>query len=776
MNYPNYLKSYSAFLLENYIEDLSKDAIAMAKKVDFSACGFLMKFPEETLFANTKRGFEEILQDIINDTPFKSITEKIDLWKDGKSSIPRNALTISDIASIHYIRKTILLDFLKYYECSKAELICLVREISDYFQTSTEMGLKAVEEIQTKELVDKNEIIHGILSSVPVIVTRLNKEGKVTYSAGKGLESLGHRENDLKNISIHQDFIFPENAENIKQALRGKSVSYIGRAKAVSGEIREFKNYFVPDNSGVIGFSIDVTERIEVEQRFRNFIDAVNDYAIFKLTPDGYINTWNKGAEALKGYKKSEIIGKHFSVFYENDLKEKHFPEYELEQATLHGRFESEGFRLRKDGSRFWANVIITALFDENKNLIGFTKITRDLTERKLAEERLRRSEERFRTLIEGVRDYAIFLLEPDGTIASWNEGAKRIKGYNEDEIIGKHFSVFYTEEKKKQKFPEYELVQAAKHGKFEDEGLRVRKDGSTFYANVLITALHDTSGRLIGYSKITRDLTERKFLEESLQAMNADLENKVKERTEELLKTIKELKRINNDLDNFIYTASHDLKAPISNIEGLISGLFEELGEVSLLNLDLREIKAMIDISVEKFQITIKDLTEIAKIQKENLENVELVGLSDLIDDVKITISDQISRNNAEVIYHLDDCSEIKFVRKNLKSIIYNLISNGIKYRSPERNPIVKIMCSSDEYFNTIICQDNGLGIKAENIDKIFNMFKRFHDHVEGSGVGLYIVKRIIENAGGRIDVESVEGEGSIFKVILPKGEFELH
>ncbi|WP_231570071.1 PAS domain-containing sensor histidine kinase [Sporocytophaga myxococcoides] len=763
-------------MLENYIEELTQNVIVITKNGKFPVCRFLIQLPEETIYEKIRREFEDILQDIIQGTPHNSLTKKIDLWKAGKSPISRKDLTISDINSVNHIIKTVILDFLKFYECSKIELIALVKEITDYFQTSTEMGIYAFEEIQNEVQIDRDEIIHGILTNVPVIITRINQEGEITYSAGKGLESLGRKENDLKNFSIYHDFIFPENIENSKLALSGKSVSYIGRSRSLSGEIREFQNYFIPVNNGIIGFSIDVTERIEAEERFRSFIDAVKDYAIFKLSPEGYINSWNEGAEALKGYKKSEIIGKHFSIFYDNELKEKHFPEYELEQATLHGRFEAEGFRLKKDGSRFWANGIITALFDKNNNLVGFTKITRNLTERKLAEERLRRSEERFRSLIEGVKDYAIFLLEPNGTIASWNEGAKRIKGYNEDEIIGKHFSVFYTEEKKKQKYPEYELVQAGIHGKFEDEGLRVRKDGSTFYANVLITALHDTSGKLIGFSKITRDLTERKFLEESLQSMNTDLENKVKERTDELLKTIKELKRINNDLDNFIYTASHDLKAPISNIEGLISNLFEELGEQSLLNVDLRDIKEMIDISVEKFQITIKDLTEIAKIQKESLETVELVGLSELIDDVKITISDQISRNNAEIIYHLEDCNEIKFVRKNLKSIIYNLISNGIKYRSPERNPIVKIMCSSDEYYNTIICQDNGLGIKAENIDKIFNMFKRFHDHVEGSGVGLYIVKRIIENAGGRIDVESVEGEGSIFKVILPKGEFELH
>lgn len=776
MDYPNYFKSYSVFLLDNYIEELTENVIGITKSGKFSVCRFLKQFSDATIYANIKRELEDILHDIIHDTPYDALAKKIALWKDGKDSILRKDLSVRDINSGNYIIKTVVLDFLRYYECSKIELIALVKEITDYFQTSTEMGLNAIEEIQNEELSDKDEIIHGILTNIPVVITRINKEGRVTYSAGKGLEPLGRKDNDTVNFSIYHDYIFPENIENAKLALSGKSVSYIGRSLSLSGELREFQNYFIPVNTGIIGFSLDVTERVEEEERFRSFIDAVKDYAIFRLSPEGYIKSWNEGAEALKGYKKSEIIGKHFSIFYDKELQEDHFPEYELEQATRNGKFETEGFRLRKDGSRFWANVIITALFDKNNTLVGFTKITRNLTERKLAEERLRTSEERFRSLVEGVKDYAIFLLEPDGTIASWNEGAKRIKGYNEDEIIGKHFSIFYTEEKKKQKYPEYELVQAGIHGKFEDEGLRVRKDGTTFYANVLITALHDASGKLIGYSKITRDLTERKFLEESLQAMNADLENKVKERTDELLKTIKELKRINNDLDNFIYTASHDLKAPISNIEGLISNLFEELGEQSLLNVDLREIKEMIDISVEKFQMTIKDLTEIAKIQKESLENVELVGLSDLIDDVKITISDQIAKNNAEIIYHLDDCNEIKFVRKNLKSIIYNLISNGIKYRSPDRNPIVKIMCSSDEFYNTIICQDNGLGIKAENIDKIFNMFKRFHDHVEGSGVGLYIVKRIIENAGGRIDVESVEGEGSIFKVILPKGEFELH
>jgi|GEM_PF-1828469 len=775
MDYPICLKSYSAFLLKHYIDDLTRDAIELAKEREGPAFNLFMQFSGESLHAIARKALEEAFQDILNDTPFKSLKENLELWKSNKGSIPRDGLSRRTITTLHHIQKRVLLDYLEYFDSPGTELIGLVKELSDYSQTSMELVLNAWEEIQEEEQSEKSDLLQGVLTTVPLVITKINKEGTVTYVAGKGLEVLGRKAKDWKNFNIFGGDLFPENVENSKQALSGKAVSYLGRVRAENGEIRVFQNYILPDKNGVLWFCIDVSEKKEAEERLRSFIDAVKDYAIFKLTPDGYIVSWNAGAEALKGYSKSEIIGKHFSVFYDEELKKQQVPEFELNQAKVHGRYEAEGVRIRKDGSRFWANVIITGVFDENKNLIGFTKITRDLSESKLAEEKIRKSEERFRALVEDVKDYAIFLLEPDGTIASWNEGAKRLKGYSEEEILGKNFSIFYTEEKKQSKYPEYELVQATKYGRFEDEGLRVRKDGSTFYANVLITALHDSSGNLIGFSKITRDLTEKKLLEESLQSVNAELENKVKERTDELLKTIKELKRINNDLDNFIYTASHDLKAPISNIEGLISSLFEELGDVPLKSYDLQEIKSMIDISVEKFKVTIKDLTEIAKIQKDNVESVELVGLSELIDDVKITIADQILKNNAEIIYHLDECSEIKFVRKNLKSILYNLISNGIKYRSPDRNPIIQIRCSSDEHYNTIICQDNGLGIKSENLDKIFNMFKRFHDHVEGSGVGLYIVKRIIENAGGKIDVESKEGVGSTFKVSLPKSGHEL-
>ncbi len=232
------------------------------------------------------------------------------------------------------------------------------------------------------------------------------------------------------------------------------------------------------------------------EERFRLLIQSVRDYAIFMLGPDGTILTWNAGAERFKGYKAHEIIGQHFSRFYPQEALDRGFPAHELEMAGATGSFEDEGWRLRKDGTRFWANVVITAMRNPAGELLGFGKVTRDLTERRSHEEALRRSEERFRLLLEGVPDYAIFMLDVNGHVASWNVGAQRVKGYESNEIIGQHFSIFYPDEAKASGWPQHELQTALEAGSFVDEGWRLRKDGSQLWAHVTITALRDSSGR----------------------------------------------------------------------------------------------------------------------------------------------------------------------------------------------------------------------------------------------------------------------------------------
>jgi PAS domain S-box-containing protein len=256
------------------------------------------------------------------------------------------------------------------------------------------------------------------------------------------------------------------------------------------------------------------------QEHFQQVVAGVRDYAIFLLDREGNVLTWNAGAERIKGYRANEIIGHHFSEFYPKAAVASGWPEHELSVAGITGRFEDEGWRLRKDGSRFWANVVIAALRDAGGEVRGFLKISRDMTDRKQAEEKLRLSEWRFRLMVESVRDYAIFMLDPQGRVATWNSGAERLKGYTADEIIGQHFSRFYPAEAVKRGWPEEELRRATADGRIEDEGWRLRKDGSRFWANVVITALRDENGVLRGFGKVTRDLTERREAEENARRL----------------------------------------------------------------------------------------------------------------------------------------------------------------------------------------------------------------------------------------------------------------
>jgi len=257
----------------------------------------------------------------------------------------------------------------------------------------------------------------------------------------------------------------------------------------------------------------DLTLR-QSEERFRLLVSGVKDYAIFMLDPGGHVATWNAGARQIKGYAANEIIGSHFSRFYPPEAIKRNLPATELQGALMQGRFEDEGWRLRKDGSRFWANVIITAVRNPAGQLIGFSKITRDLSERRRHEEELRQSEERFRLLVDGVTEYAIMMLDAEGFVASWNAGAERIKGYKSPEILGKHFSHFYPAEAITANQPWEDLTRAQNEGQVASEGWRVRKDGTLFWASSVITALRDHDKHLYGFAKVTQDLTQRRQAE----------------------------------------------------------------------------------------------------------------------------------------------------------------------------------------------------------------------------------------------------------------------
>jgi PAS domain S-box-containing protein len=494
----------------------------------------------------------------------------------------------------------------------------------------------------------------------------------------------------------------------------------------------------------------------ESEAKYALLIESIKDYAVFMLDTEGFIITWNSGAEKIKGYTKEEILSKHFSIFYTKEDRERNYPYSILESVKRNGRFEEEGWRVKKNGSKFWANVSISAVYDNGQELLGFTKVTKDLTERKslednltLANEELKKSEETMRLLISGVKDYAIFLLTKEGNIATWNDGAAKIKGYDAKEVIGSHFSRFYLPEAIEAQYPAYELNKALKDGRFEDEGWRVRKDGSKYWANVLITPIYNSQNQHLGFTKITRDLSERI-------------------RNENLMMKNQELHRLNVDLDNFIYAASHDLKAPIANIEGLLNVLLKSLSPESMAEDRIRNVTDMMQTSIDRFKKIISNLTDVIKLQKENSEESTTVNFSEIVREVLLDMK-HITESEGAVIHTDVDCSlSIQFSRNNLRSIVYNLVSNAVKYRSPERLPVVRISCREKDEYVVLKVQDNGLGMDLPDTPKIFKMFQRLHNHVDGTGIGLYMVKRIIENAGGRIEVQSKSGEGSTFTVLL--------
>src|SRR5687768_12429578 len=254
------------------------------------------------------------------------------------------------------------------------------------------------------------------------------------------------------------------------------------------------------------------------EQRFQLLIDSVTDYAIYMLDPDGVVISWNAGARRFKGYEAHEIIGENFARFFGSEDRAAGLPRLALETAAREGRFEAEGWRYRKDGTRFWANAVIDPIRDEKGALVGFAKVTRDITERKEAEERLQASERRFRMLVQGVTDYAIYMLDTEGRVTNWNAGAEAIKGYSAAEIIGQHFSRFYPEEDRQAGEPARALRIALREGKYEREAVRIRKDGSRFWAHVVIDPIFDDTGRHVGFAKITRDVTERRAAQEELE------------------------------------------------------------------------------------------------------------------------------------------------------------------------------------------------------------------------------------------------------------------
>jgi PAS domain S-box-containing protein len=486
----------------------------------------------------------------------------------------------------------------------------------------------------------------------------------------------------------------------------------------------------------------------------RLLVDASRDHAIFALDPAGRILTWNVGAERLKGYTAKEIVGRHFSIFYPPEDLAADKPARELVAAAADGHVEDEGWRVRSDGTRFWANVVITALHADDGTLVGFGKVTRDLTERRNAELKLRESEQRFRLLVDSVVDYGIFMLDPAGTVASWNEGARRISGYDATEIVGRHFSIFYPPDARRSGAPERELETAGRDGRFEDEGWRVRRDGSRFWANVIVTALRDEKGELRGYAKVTRDLTERRLAE--LRAL-------------EDARRVAEAEAANRAKSEFLAALSHELRTPLNAIGGyvdlLLLGVRGPLSDRQLA--DLQRVRH----SQEHLLGIINDLLNYSRIEAGSVRyDIAAVDLGDVFRDVHAMIEPQVLGHGLSVHWP-DDAPRVLADRAKVEQILLNLLTNAMRH-TPAGGRIDVAAGSVQEHV-AIAVSDTGVGIPADSLESIFDPFVqvgRTHTSShEGVGLGLAISRDLARAMGGSLIAASEPGRGATFTLTLP-------
>ena len=491
------------------------------------------------------------------------------------------------------------------------------------------------------------------------------------------------------------------------------------------------------------------------DQRVQYLISGISDYAIYMLDPEGHVSSWNAGAQRFKGYLAPEILGQHFSRFYTPEDRATNLPERALATALADGKYEAEGWRMRQDGTRFWASVVIDPIYDEQGTLLGYAKITRDVTAKRQAEQALRASEERFRLLVQGVTDYAIYMLSPQGEVTNWNVGAERIKGYQADEIVGQHFSRFYTDEDREGGRPQRALATAAHDGRYEAEGWRVRKDGTRFWAHVVIDAIRGEMGELIGFAKITRDLTEKKKADTALAEANAALFQAQKMES-------------------------------IGQLTGGIAHDFNNLLSVLASGLEVLALKRGGSSDSKTFDSMRRAVDRGATLTQQLLAFARQQPLQPEMRSVNRLISgfESVLRRavNASIDFQVRLEPQVRTTvidSARFESAILNLVVNA-RDAMPEGGHLqietANVDLAQGEVrglapgpYVRVTVADTGAGMSPETATRAFEPFYTTKEVGKGTGLGLSQVYGFIKQSGGEVVIGSAPGEGTTITIFLP-------
>jgi PAS domain S-box-containing protein len=486
------------------------------------------------------------------------------------------------------------------------------------------------------------------------------------------------------------------------------------------------------------------------DDEIRRLVEGVKDYAIYMLDRGGVVRSWNAGARRFKGYEADEIIGRHFSVFFTEDDRLAGLPERVLQTAREQGQSEQEGWRVRKDGARFWAHAIVDPLYDDDGELIGFAKVTRDISDRLAARETLRQSEERFRLLVQSVTDYAIYMLDPHGVVTNWNQGAARLKGFQEHEIVGRHFSTFYSEDDRLAGKPERALDIAAREGRYEQEGWRVRKDGSRFWANVVIDAIRNEQGQLLGFAKVTRDISERLAAQEEVERTRAEAHHVQK------MAAIAQLASgIAHDFNNLLTVVMGNLdllkRAREERRPKLIDGALHAVEQARKLTGKL--------LAFSRSQPMFPDAVDL---------NALIAGMDDMLaqslrGDIRLEL------DLADQLWPVEvDVSQIQVALINLAVNARDAMPDGGSFRIKTENLVMGHGRLSHAV--AISISDDGGGIEPDLLPRVFEPFFTTKEVGRGVGLGLSQVYGFARQSGGSVDIRSEVGRGTTVTLYLPK------
>ena len=487
---------------------------------------------------------------------------------------------------------------------------------------------------------------------------------------------------------------------------------------------------------------------------FKLLVQSIVDYAIYMLDPNGFVTSWNAGAERIKGFQTEEIVGKHFSTFYTEEDREAGMPQKVLDTAKREGKYVGEGWRVRKDGTRFWASVVVDRINDDKGKLIGFAKITRDMTEQREAQHALLEAERRFRILVQGVTDYAIFMLDPEGRVANWNAGAERIKGYTPEEIVGEHFSRFYTPEDRDAGVPDRAIAAARDTGRYEAEGWRVRKDGTRFWASVVLDAIRDDEGELVGFAKITRDMSEKR-----------EAQLRLEESREQLFRSQKM-----EALGQLTGGLAHDFNNLLTAILGAC--------ELALRNIDDPEkVRRMLDGvrgSAQRGASLTKQLLAFARAQPLEIKQIDL---KTFFSDVTTLVRPSL-RSDIEVVTEISDqlwpidadAGALELALLNLAFNARDAMTGSGTLKISAHNEVLDGKPEGLRGEHVVVrVSDTGSGMPREVMDRVFEPFFTTKSFGEGTGLGLSQVFGFAKQIGGAVEVESELGVGSTFCLYLP-------